>query len=97
MLDCSQQCSAVQSSAVLPPPPALGPLPAGNLLYCICVHTATHPCPRAHTRFTLPAGNLGPHGGQDHLRIVANYIRNKYPFWNRTQGKDHIMEMTLDR
>ena len=43
------------------------------------------------------AGNLGPHNGQDHMRLVAEYVKTKFPFWNRTEGRDHIFWMTLDR
>ena len=27
------------------------------------------------------SGNLGPWNGQDHMRVVANYVRTHFPFW----------------
>jgi hypothetical protein len=31
------------------------------------------------------------------MRVVAQYLQAHFPFWNRTQGRDHIFWMTLDR
>ena len=35
------------------------------------------------------AGN-GP-GGREHMHFLVDYISHRWPYWNRTQGRDHII------
>lgn len=40
-------------------------------------------------------GNIQPDSG--HLRVVVRYVRERFPFWNRTGGRDHVVWLSGDR
>jgi hypothetical protein len=50
----------------------------------LCTTDPTH----HPSRTSLHAGNLGP--GNEHLELLLDHIKTKWPYWNRTQGKDHF-------
>ncbi len=43
------------------------------------------------------AGNVGALNAYAHMERVVGYISTAWPFWNRTQGQDHMFWLTLDR
>jgi hypothetical protein len=53
-----------------------------NALYCAC---------------TALVANTNVHGASHHLEMVIGYISTAYPFWNQSQGRDHVVWLTLDR
>jgi hypothetical protein len=46
---------------------------------------------------TASAANCNPIAAAEHVKHVITYIKQAYPFWNRTQGRDHMFWMTGDK
>jgi hypothetical protein len=43
------------------------------------------------------AGNINLFHANLHMERVIGYISSAYPFWNQSQGRDHVFWLTLDR
>ncbi|PSC75115.1 exostosin-like glycosyltransferase [Micractinium conductrix] len=41
------------------------------------------------------AGNTGT--GADHLQLLLDHVKHSYPYWNRTDGRDHVLWLPGDR
>lgn len=47
--------------------------------------------PRSSQKIPQWRRNAGPTwDGNEHLNVLLNHIRTAYPYWNRTQGRDHF-------
>lgn len=44
---------------------------------------------RPRCRLSPPAGNTGT--GQEHLELLLDHVKQSYPWWNRTDGRDHFL------